>query len=145
MGAPMVGIGRPEPTGGTMSETGVVLPGRASHPSIVHEPTRRALAPGERLDGRGLVNFRPLTGPSPLTMHDHLVVRGGDPAELDPALAGLLLFGHLIVDGYEEGPEVVLDGAAGRVFSMCLYEKRPAGAVPAGPVRRGADALPRRC
>ncbi|MCC5474655.1 hypothetical protein [Streptomyces barringtoniae] len=128
-----------------MSETGVVLPGRASHPSIVHEPTRRALAPGERLDGRGLVNFRPLTGPSPLTMHDHLVVRGGDPAELDPALAGLLLFGHLIVDGYEEGPEVVLDGAAGRVFSMCLYEKRPAGAVPAGPVRRGADALPRRC
>jgi hypothetical protein len=55
-------------------------------------------------------------------------VRGGDPARLDPDLAGLLLIGHLIVEGDEEGEEVVLDGATGRVFSMWLYEKSPADA-----------------
>ncbi|GHE08416.1 hypothetical protein GCM10010339_56730 [Streptomyces alanosinicus] len=74
------------------------------------------------------MNLRPLTGPSLSTLRDHLVVRGGDPAELDPDLAELLLIGHLIVEGDEEADEVVLDGATGRVFSMWLYEKRPSGA-----------------
>ncbi|MGW0883196.1 SUKH-4 family immunity protein [Streptomyces sp. NPDC002671] len=104
------------------------MPSHALHPSIVHEPTRRALAQGERLDGHGLVNFRPLTGPSLLTIHEYLAVLGGDPAELDPDLAGLLLIGRLIVEGDEEGEEVVLDGVTGRVFSMWLYEKSPGGA-----------------
>ncbi|MGV9757758.1 SUKH-4 family immunity protein [Streptomyces tricolor] len=111
-----------------MSETSIVMPGHAPHPSLVHAPTRRALAPGEWLDGRGLISFRPLTGPSLLTVREHLIVRGGDPARLDPDLAALLLIGHLIVEGDEEGEEVVLDGATGRVFSMWLYEKSPDGA-----------------
>ncbi|MGW7793981.1 SUKH-4 family immunity protein, partial [Streptomyces tricolor] len=111
-----------------MSETSIVMPGHAPHPSILHAPTRRALAPGERLDGRGLISFRPLTGPSLLTVREHLIVRGGDPARLDPDLAALLLIGHLIVEGDEGGEEVVLDGATGRVFSMWLYEKSPDGA-----------------
>jgi hypothetical protein len=51
-----------------MSATSVVMPGHAPHPSVVHEPTRRVLAPGERLDGHGLVTFRPLTEPSLLTV-----------------------------------------------------------------------------
>ncbi|MFI2205506.1 SUKH-4 family immunity protein [Streptomyces sp. NPDC020192] len=108
-----------------MSVTSVAIPDRAPHPSIVHEPTRRVLAPGERLDGHGLVNFRPLTGPALLTVREHLTVLGGDPAELDPELAELLLIGRLIVEGDEEGEEVVLDGATGRVFTMWLYEKAP--------------------
>ncbi|WP_437090545.1 SUKH-4 family immunity protein [Streptomyces sp. enrichment culture] len=111
-----------------MSATSVVVPEHAVHPSIVHEATRRALAPGERLDGHGLVSFRPLTGPSPLTAREHLAVLGGDPAELDRDLAELLVIGHLIVEGDEEGDEVVLDGETGRVFSMWLYEKSPGGA-----------------
>ncbi|MEU6591849.1 SUKH-4 family immunity protein [Streptomyces sp. NPDC046881] len=111
-----------------MSETSVVIPAHAPHPSIVHDPTRRALAPGQRLDGHGLVSFRPLTGPALPTVGEHLAVRGGDPARLDADLAELLLIGHLIVEGDEEGEEVVLDGATGRVFSMWLYEKSPDGA-----------------
>ncbi|MGW2100539.1 SUKH-4 family immunity protein [Streptomyces olivaceoviridis] len=111
-----------------MSETSVVMPGHAPHPEIVHEPTRRVLAPGERLDGHGLVSFRPLTEPSLLTVRDHVTVLGGDPAELDPDLAGLLLIGRLIVEGDEDGEEVVLDAVTGRVFSMWLYVKSPGGA-----------------
>ncbi|MFF5550248.1 SUKH-4 family immunity protein [Streptomyces olivaceoviridis] len=111
-----------------MSETSVVMPGHAPHPAIVHEPTRRVLAPGERLDGHGLVSFRPLTEPSLLTVRDHVTVLGGDPAELDPELAGLLLIGRLIVEGDEDGEEVVLDAVTGRVFSMWLYAKSPGGA-----------------
>ncbi|MEU7280087.1 SUKH-4 family immunity protein [Streptomyces sp. NPDC045431] len=110
-----------------MSETSIVMPGHAPHPSIVHAPTRRALAPGERLDGQGLVSFRPLIEPALLSVREYLIVRGGDPARLDPDLAELLLIGHLIVEG-EEGEEVVLDGGTGRVFSMWLYEKSPGGA-----------------
>ncbi|MEU1277084.1 hypothetical protein [Streptomyces sp. NPDC005805] len=124
-----------------MSATSIVVPAQqAPHPSITHEPTHRALAPGARLDGHGLVNFRPLTGPSLATVTDHLVALGGDPAELDPALAGLLLIGRLIVEGDEEGEEVVLDGATGRVFSMWLYEKSPGGAE-LFPLAPSVDAL----
>ncbi|MFF8592357.1 SUKH-4 family immunity protein [Streptomyces sp. NPDC015220] len=111
-----------------MSATSVVMPAHAPHPSVVHQPTRRALAAGERLDGHGLVSFRPLTRPSPPTVREHLAALGGDPAQLDPDLAGLLLIGHLIVEGDEEGEEVVLDGVTGRVFSMWLYAKSPGGA-----------------
>ncbi|MEV8066944.1 SUKH-4 family immunity protein [Streptomyces sp. NPDC085995] len=111
-----------------MPETSVVIPERPPHPSLVHAPSRRALAPGERPDGRGLVDFRPLARPTLLTVGDHLTGLGGDPAELDPDLARLLLIGRLIVDGHEEGDEVVLDGTTGRVFSMWLYAKSPGGA-----------------
>ncbi|WP_106403204.1 SUKH-4 family immunity protein [Actinocorallia populi] len=111
-----------------MSETGAVVSGCAPHPLIVHEPTRRALAPGERLDGRGLVSFHPLGGPSLSTVRERVAALDGDPSELDEDLAELLLIGHLIVEGDEEGEEVVLDGGTGRVFSMWLYAKSPDGA-----------------
>ncbi|WP_063789878.1 hypothetical protein [Streptomyces sp. MMG1121] len=110
-----------------MSATSAVMPGHAPHPSIVHEPTRRALGPGERLDGHGLVSFRPLTGPALLTIREHVAALGGDPAELEPHPAELLLVGRLIVEG-EEGAEVVLDGVTGSVFSMWLHGMSPGGA-----------------
>lgn len=111
-----------------MSETSVVMPEHAPHPAIVHGPTRQVLAPGERLDGHGLVSFRPLTEPSLLTVRDQVAVLGGDPAELDPDLAGLLLIGRLVVEGDEDGEEVVLDAVTGRVFSMWLHAESPGGA-----------------
>ncbi|MEU2060846.1 SUKH-4 family immunity protein [Streptomyces sp. NPDC013455] len=108
-----------------MSATSVVMQANGSHPSIVHEPARRALAPGERLDGHGLVDFSPLTGPTLPTVGEHLAALDGDPAQLDPGLSGLLLIGHLVVEGEGDGEEVVLDGVTGRVFSMWLYAKSP--------------------
>ncbi|MGW2034993.1 SUKH-4 family immunity protein [Streptomyces sp. NPDC001811] len=94
----------------------------------MHEPTRRAPAPGERLDGHGLIGFRPLTGPSLLTVRDHVAGLGGEPAELDPDLAALPLIGRLVVEGGEDGEEVVLDAVTGRVFTMWLYAESPGGA-----------------
>lgn len=110
------------------SDTSVVMPEHPPHPAIVHEPTRRALAPGERLDGHGLIGFRPLAGPSLVTVRDHVAGLGGDPAELDPDLAALLLIGRLVVEGGEDGEEVVLDAVTGRVFTMWLYAESPGGA-----------------
>ncbi|MFF0450889.1 hypothetical protein ACFYT4_31680 [Streptomyces sp. NPDC004609] len=107
-----------------MSETGVVVPEAAQHPSIVHEPTRRALSGCPGLRGHGPVSFHPLTAPQPQTVRDHLTAKGGDPAEPKPELE-LVLIGHLILEGEPTGDEVVLDGANGRVFSMWMFEDAP--------------------
>ncbi|MFD8379934.1 SUKH-4 family immunity protein [Streptomyces sp. NPDC059679] len=99
------------------------VPKRESHPAITHEATRRALSEAGLPDDSGLMRFRPLADgravPVPRLLDD-----SADPAELDDHIGGLLVIGHLLIEG-EEGDHVVLDGATGRVFTMYLFEKNP--------------------
>ncbi|MEU9605392.1 SUKH-4 family immunity protein [Streptomyces sp. NPDC048057] len=118
----------------------VVVPEHALHPSIVHEPTRRALTRRAGLHGHGLVSFHPLAAPVAPTVREHLIALGGDPEALDGELAELVLIGHLVVEGDPEGEEVVVDGSTGRVHSMWLYEKSP-GTAEVFPLAPSVDAL----
>ncbi|MEV8533357.1 SUKH-4 family immunity protein [Streptomyces sp. NPDC051211] len=53
-----------------------------------------------------------------------LVEGKGDPALLEPGLAGRLAVGHLRVQDWD-AEHVVLDPVTGRLFSLWLYEERP--------------------
>lgn len=90
-----------------------------------------------------LIRLRPADGhPHPTVAQLLASTAGsGDPSGLDPYIRGLLVIGHLLIEG-DEAEHIVLDGATGRVFSMYLFEESPdlTDVLPLAPSR---DALTR--
>ncbi|TXS57401.1 SUKH-4 family immunity protein [Streptomyces sp. t39] len=121
-----------------MTTSAFTVPADELHPSIVHTPTLRRLT-GAGLPARhALMRFAPLAASGGVPV-PALLAAGADAGKLDPHVAGLLLVGHLRADG-EDTLEILLDGATGRVFTVCLFEDAP-HLLEAHPLAPSLDAL----
>ncbi|MEU1486337.1 SUKH-4 family immunity protein [Streptomyces sp. NPDC005752] len=121
-----------------MTGTGIAVLEESIHPGITHRGTRRSLVRGVLPGGQEIMRF-PQLSESRMVTAVALVEEGDDPGVLDPRIAGTVVVGHLVIDGYE-AQAVVVDGETGRVFSLSMSAPQYAELHPLAP---SLDALGR--
>lgn len=121
-----------------MTGTVIAVPEDSLHPAITHGATRRSLTAGVLPAAHEFMAFPHLAEERTVTAA-HLVEEEYDAGDLDPRIAGTVVVGHLMIDGYETRA-VVLDGDSGLVFSLEMHAPQYAELHPLAP---SLDALAR--